>query len=80
MSSQTRMELTDKESDPRTSRLNDLENLKFDESDQNSEELGDSPPESKDFPDLAPSRSMDFPDGADPFACLTDFKVAQEHG
>jgi hypothetical protein len=55
--------MTDKESEPRTSPSNDLENLKFDQVDENSEESHEIPPESKDFPDLAPSRSMDFPDG-----------------
>ena len=64
--SQTSTKMVDKESDSGTSHSNDLENLKFDQSDENSEESHETPPEAKDFPDLAPSRSHDFPDGADP--------------
>jgi len=66
VSSQTSVDMPDKESDPRTSPSNDLENSKLDPTDENSEESRETPPELKDFPDLAPSKSMDFPDGADP--------------
>lgn len=58
--------MVDKESDQRASNSNDLENLKFYQCDENSEEFHETPPEAKDFPDLAPSKSLDFPDGADP--------------
>jgi hypothetical protein len=65
MSSQTSKEMANKESNRRTSDSNDLENLKFDSSDENSEESSETL-ESNGFPDLAPSKSIDFPDGADP--------------
>ena len=66
MSSQTSKEMANQESDRQMSDSNDLENPKFDPSDDNSEESSEIP-ESNGFPDLAPSKSIDFPDGADPF-------------
>src|SRR5947207_14532941 len=58
-------DIGDKESDTRTCNSNDLENAKFDQSKEDLEGSRETPPESKDFPDLVPSKSMDFPDGAD---------------